>query len=98
VGYDWEKVSRYGCVMSDGAGGEAMVTMEQDGRKRRRDAGQMKLMDRDLRALAWIGAQWTVRVDHLQRVLGRSTDNLYSDLSPAATREVVSRRYWRTSL
>ncbi len=48
-------------------------------------------MDRDLRALEWIGEQWTVRVDHLQRVLGRPTDNLHSDLSAAATREVVGR-------
>ncbi len=68
-----------------------MVTTEQHGRKRRRDAGYRKLMDRDLTALAWIGEQWTVRSDHLQHVLGRSTDTLYSPLSPAATREVVGR-------
>ncbi len=52
-----------------------MAVTEQKQRMPRRDTGQIKLMERDVHALRWIGEQRTVRVDHLQRLIGRSTDN-----------------------
>ena len=36
----------------------------------RRDAGEIRLTDRDLWALRWIGEQYAVRMDQLRRLLG----------------------------
>jgi hypothetical protein len=41
-------------------------------RKRRRDAGQARVTERDLRLLAWVGQQYALRFDHLQYMEGLS--------------------------
>jgi hypothetical protein len=57
----------------------------------RSHAGQIQFTERDQRALTWVGDQWVVRVDHLQRVLGGRTDNQIYPLSTKAVEQVVIR-------
>lgn len=51
--------------------GVSAVTV-QKARKRRRDAGQTLLTARDVAVLRWVGEQTTVRLDLIQRLLGRA--------------------------
>lgn len=44
---------------------------EKKNRKTRKDKGTIQLTDRDLWALEWIGEMTTIRIDQLQRLLGR---------------------------
>ena len=39
--------------------------------KTRQDKGRMRWTERDVEVLRWIGEQYAVRLDHLQRMLGR---------------------------
>ncbi len=58
----------------------------------RADAGQVRLTERDLHALVWIGAQWAVRLDQLQTVLGTWGEGDRA-LGEKATEQVLIR--WR---
>lgn len=53
---------------------------KHDPRKGRSDQGSVHLTDRDLMALRWIAQQYAVRLDQLQRLLGR-------DAGPGAKEE-----------
>lgn len=57
----------------------------------RSHAGQIQFTERDQRSLIWVGEQWVVRVDHLQRVLGSCTDNQLYPLSAKAVEQVIIR-------
>ncbi len=59
-------------------------------RKKRRDAGDILLNQRDRFALTWIGHQYTIRLDHLQILLGQQTE-CGEALSQSAARHVVTR-------
>ncbi|HLZ58348.1 MAG TPA: hypothetical protein VKR06_15525 [Ktedonosporobacter sp.] len=62
--------------------------------KPRRDAGTLLFTDRDAFALSWIGQQYGIRLDQLQRLLGRSPGKgaVYKDwISEGAARDVVTR-------
>jgi len=61
-------------------------------RKQRRDAGALLFTDRDAFALNWIGQQYGIRLDQLQRLLGRSAGRgATSPISEGAARDVVTR-------
>ena len=63
-------------------------------RKRRRDAGKLRLNQRDIFALTWIAQQYAIRLDHLQQLLGRfpGYGAKYPNLvSESAARDVVDR-------
>src|SRR5689334_423773 len=70
---------------------------KQPNRPPRIDKGTIELTDRDLRCLRWIGEQYTVRFDTLQKLLGREPQNLNNNaphagvLSERNTRKVVRR-------
>jgi hypothetical protein len=59
-------------------------------RKKRRDAGDILLNQRDRFALTWIGHQYTIRLDHLQILLGQQTES-GEKLGESAARHVVTR-------
>src|SRR5690242_9306099 len=69
----------------------------QPKRPPRIDKGSIELTDRDLRCLRWIGEQYTVRFDTLQKLLGREPQNLNDNtprdgvLSERNTRKVIRR-------
>src|SRR5690349_4649438 len=69
----------------------------QPKRPPRIDKGTIELTDRDLRCLRWIGEQYTVRFDTLQKLLGREPQNLNDNtphngvLSERNTRKVIRR-------
>ena len=61
----------------------------------RRDAGEIRLTDRDLWALRWIGEQYAVRMDQLARLLGSQPGgetSVEGTLSERRTRRTVGRR------
>ena len=63
-------------------------------RKERQDRGRIRRTERDLRTLRWIGEQYAIRVDHLQRVLGRQARQGTQEpatLGSETTRELVQR-------
>lgn len=60
----------------------------------RRDAGEIRLTDRDLWALRWIGEQYAVRMDQLARLLGSQPGgetSVEGTLSERRTRRIVER-------
>ena len=57
-------------------------------RKKRSDRGSIKITDRDLAILRFVGEQYGVRIDQLARLLKRPDDG---ELSASATRAVVAR-------
>lgn len=60
----------------------------------RRDAGEIRLTDRDLWALRWIGEQYAVRMDQLARLLGSQPGGettVEGTLSERRTRRIVER-------
>lgn len=60
----------------------------------RRDAGEIRLTDRDLWALRWIGEQYAVRVAQLARLLGSQPGgetSVEGTLSERRTRRIVER-------
>jgi hypothetical protein len=61
----------------------------------RSDKGIVELTARDLRALRWVGQQYAVRFDTLQKLLGREPKNL-NDLAPKDG--VLSERNTRKTL
>lgn len=63
-------------------------------RRTRRDAGAVLLTERDLFALLWIGQQYGIRLDQLQRLLGQRPGRgaAHRDwISEGAARDVVTR-------
>ncbi|HLV98231.1 MAG TPA: hypothetical protein VKT82_06085 [Ktedonobacterales bacterium] len=65
-------------------------------RRERQDKGRMRWTERDFAALRWIGEQYAVRLDHLQRVLGRQAGEGTQEpgiLGIETTRKLVQR--WR---
>jgi hypothetical protein len=63
-------------------------------RKTRSDKGLIRLTDRDLRILTWIGEQYAVRLDTLQELLGRETrqpTKADGCVSASTARRVVAR-------
>jgi hypothetical protein len=67
-----------------------MEKVSPPGRMIRWDAGRMRLTERDGSALLWIAEQYTIRLDQLQRLLGREEEE---PLSLGGTNKVVAR--WR---
>ena len=66
-------------------------------RKPRSDKGLIRLTDRDLLTLNWIGEQYAVRLDVLQRLLGRDTQQATKEpgtVTESTARRVVAR--WKT--
>lgn len=57
------------------------------GRSRRADKGIVRLTERDVASLHWIGEQYSVRIDQLARLLGRPT----APVSDSTARGIVSR-------
>ena len=84
-----------GCGGAGGTGdGERSPDAPEPRRQVRRDKGQVQLTERDLWALQWIGAQYAVRVDQLQVLLGRvpqGTLQVAGQLAPTTTRHIVQR-------
>lgn len=67
-----------------------------DGRQRkvRYDAGQMRYTERDMWALTWIGDQYGIRFDQLQRLLGQRAGGPMrsgAELGQATVRDMVER-------
>ncbi len=67
-----------------------------NGRQRqvRRDAGQMRYTERDMWALTWIGDQYGIRFDQLQRLLGQRAGAAMqssTELGQATVRDMVER-------
>ncbi len=65
-------------------------------KKPRRDAGSVQLTPRDEMALCWMGEQYAMRLDHLQRLLARPGPlavpaAVAGEISPGAAREVLRR-------
>ena len=63
-------------------------------RKKRSDAGTIKLTGRDEYALTWVGLQYGIRLDHLQWLLGRLPGKRAAHrswISESAARDVVKR-------
>lgn len=58
------------------------------GRAKRSDKGSVRLTERDLTSLLWIGEQYAIRNDQLARLLGRPVGRA---LSESTTRAAVSR-------
>lgn len=58
--------------------------------KSRSDKGLIRLTDRDLLTLRWIGEQYAVRLDILQRLLGRDTQQVTKE--PGIVTESTARR------
>ena len=78
------------------AGGQMELVRESGERRRRRDAGEVRLTERDLWALRWIGEQYAVRMDQLSGLLGSQPGgetSVAGVLSERRTRRVVER--WR---
>ena len=72
------------------------IGVERQKRQQRRDRGVMQCTPRDLSILTWIGEQYAVRFDHLQRLLARHPGNLLripGVLGAATTSDLVAR--WR---
>src|SRR5512140_2923975 len=66
----------------------------QPGRRQRHDAGTTKFGSRDQLALTWIGQQYAIRLDQLQRLLGQQPGRgaTHPDqISESAARDVVRR-------
>ena len=42
-------------------------------RRSRKDKGTIRATERDLKLLSWIGEQYTIRIDQLERLMGRSS-------------------------
>jgi len=62
--------------------------------KQRSDKGFIRLTDRDLRTLRWIGEQYAVRLDILQRLLGRDTQQATKEpdiVTESTARRVIGR-------
>ena len=60
-----------------------------EGEKRQRsDKGSVRLTERDLISLQWIGEQYAIRIDQLARLLGRSAGR---SLSESTTRVAINR-------
>ena len=77
-------------------GGQLTWVKETGEKRRRRDAGEVRLTERDLWALRWIGEQYAVRMDQLSGLLGSQPGgetSLAGVLSERRTRRVVER--WR---
>ena len=75
------------------AGGTHTSTSSQGNqkvRKPRSDKGLIRLTDRDLLTLNWIGEQYAVRLDVLQRLLGRDTQQATKE--PGSVTESTARR------
>lgn len=70
--------------------GVARLGVEVEGiaRKKRSDKGSIKITERDLFVLRFIGEQYAVRQDQLARLLKRPAEGVLSD---SATRAVVAR-------
>ena len=47
--------------------------IQKNVKKTRSDKGLIRLTDRDLKTLTWVGEQYAVRIDTLQELLGRDT-------------------------
>ncbi|NOY54374.1 MAG: hypothetical protein GXP34_00085 [Actinobacteria bacterium] len=65
-------------------------------RGKRRDAGEIRLTDRDLWAMRWIGEQYAIRMDQLGGLLGSQAGgqtSIEGVLSERRTRRIVER--WR---
>lgn len=63
-------------------------------RKRRIDYGKIRLNDRDLQTLGWLGEQYAIRLDCLQLLLGRSayqTTRVEGQVQSSTARRVVQR-------
>ncbi len=70
------------------------VPRRTSSRKQRSDAGTTLWTPRDTFALAWIGHQYGIRLDHLQWLLGRSPGRSAANtnwISEGAARDVVTR-------
>lgn len=66
----------------------------QSKRKPRRDKGQIRFNPRDLDVLQWIGEQYAVRLDSLQRLLGRQaqqTTHAQNLITESSARRVLDR-------
>lgn len=62
---------------------------EQEGEKRQRsDKGSVRLTDRDVSSLLWVGEQYAIRIDQLAKLLGRARGRTLTD---STTRAAVSR-------
>ena len=60
-----------------------------EGEKRQRsDKGSVRLTERDLTSLLWIGEQYAIRIDQLARLLGRAAGR---SLSESTTRIAINR-------
>lgn len=62
--------------------------------KQRSDKGFIRLTDRDLLTLRWIGEQYAVRLDILQRLLGRDTQQATKEpdiVTESTARRVIGR-------
>ncbi len=68
------------------------IETEKPTRRQRWDAGKMIFTERDIAALTWIGEQYAIRIDHLQRLLGDYAGS-EDPLSFDATRKLVGRRH-----
>ena len=66
------------------------VETEKPKRRQRWDAGRVSFTERDMFALTWIGQQYAIRLDHLQRLLGRYAGSMWP-LTVGATRKLVAR-------
>lgn len=67
-------------------------------RKKRSDRGLVRLTDRDLVTLRWVGEQYAVRLDVLQHLLGRDTQQPTKEpgvVTESTARRVVGR--WKTA-
>ncbi len=79
------------------AGGTHTSTSSQGNqkvRKPRSDKGLIRLTDRDLLVLHWIGEQYAVRLDVLQRLLGRDTQQATKEpdiVTESTARRVIAR-------
>ena len=69
--------------------GAASLEVTVEGEKRRRsDRGSVRLTERDLQSLTWIGEQYAIRIDQLARLLGRPVGRA---LAESTTRAAINR-------
>lgn len=66
---------------------EVLARKVEGVRGRRADRGVVRLTDRDIASLRWIGEQYAIRVDQLSCLLGRPAN----PVSDSTARGVVSR-------
>ena len=60
----------------------------EGGKRQRSDKGSVRLTERDVMSLLWIGEQYAIRIDQLARLLGRSAGRT---LTESTTRAAVAR-------